>query len=157
MNRGFTIIELMIVVVIVAVFASLAAPSMRDLVASAAIRGASSDFYATLVAARSEAIKRRASATIAPVGATWNTGWTVSLGGNTFQKVDPLSPRVSVQVAATTPITYGMNGRVTSGAQTIAFYNAANLVVQARCVSIDANGLPRMRTDSNHDPSDGCN
>jgi type IV fimbrial biogenesis protein FimT len=157
MSRGFTVIELMIVVVIVAIFASLAAPSMRDLVAAAAIRNASSEFYSALIAARSEAIKRRANATIAPVGGTWDTGWTVTLGGNTFQKSDAVSPRVAIQVAAVTPIVYAMNGRVSSGAQTIVFYNAANLVVAARCVSIDPNGLPRMRSDTNHDPTDGCN
>jgi len=74
MRRGFTIIELIMVIAILGIFAGLAAPSMADLLASAAVRGASSDFYASLAAARSEAIKRRANAVVAPVGTTWNTG-----------------------------------------------------------------------------------
>jgi type IV fimbrial biogenesis protein FimT len=145
MSRGFTVIELMMVVVILAIFAALAAPSMSDLLANAAIRGASSDFYASLAAARSEAIKRRTNATVAPIGATWNTGWTVKIGTNVFQQVDALKPRVVVDPSTPTAITYGMNGRVTSGAQTIKFSDSVRTEVANRCVSVDTSGLPRIR------------
>jgi type IV fimbrial biogenesis protein FimT len=160
--RGFTIIELMLVIVIVAVLASLAMPGMRDLIVGSRVRGASSDFYAALIAARSEAIKRRSNAVVSPIGATWNTGWRVTVGANTFMTVDALSGDVAVQVdvpasATTNPVTYGMNGRVSSGAQTVIFYSAGLASVQGRCVSIDPSGLPRMRNDSNHDATDGCN
>jgi type IV fimbrial biogenesis protein FimU len=148
MSRGFTIIEIMMVIVILGIFAALAAPSMADLLASTAVRGASSDFYASLAAARSEAIKRRANAVVAPVGSTWNTGWTVKVSGNTFQQVDALKPRVVVEPATPTAITYGSNGRLISGsaAQTIKFSDSVRTGVPKRCVSVDTNGLPRVRT-----------
>jgi len=148
MRRGFTIIELIMVIAILGIFAGLAAPSMADLLASAAVRGASSDFYASLAAARSEAIKRRANAVVAPVGSTWNTGWTVKVSGNTFQKVDALKPRVAVEPGTPTAITYGSNGRLLSGsaAQTIKFSDSVRTGVPKRCVSVDTNGLPRVRT-----------
>jgi type IV fimbrial biogenesis protein FimU len=145
MSRGFTIIEILMVVVILAVFAGLAAPSMADLLAATAVRGASSDFYASLAAARSEAIKRRTNATIAPIGTTWNTGWTVKIGTNVFQQVDPLKPRVVVEPSTVVAITYGMNGRVSAGAQTIKFSDSVRTTVPNRCVSVDTNGLPRIR------------
>lgn len=157
MSRGFTIIELMIVVVLVAILASLAAPGMRSLIVGADVRGASSDFYAALLTARSEAIKRRANATVAPIGATWATGWTVTVGGSTFQKTDALSSRVAVQVPSTTAVVYAMNGRIASGDQTVIFYGADDATIQPRCVAVDINGLPRVRTDNNRDPTDGCN
>jgi prepilin-type N-terminal cleavage/methylation domain-containing protein len=159
--QGFTLIELMVVIAIVAVFAGLAAPSMRELISSSRLRGASSEFYAALLAARSEAIKRRANAVVEPVDTTWNTGWTVKVGGNVYLRGDPLPADVAVQVNATadttSPITYAMNGRVSSASQTnIIFYNAS-LPLQARCVGIDPSGLPRIRMDTNRVGTDGCN
>ena len=149
MSRGFTIIEIMMVIVILGIFAALAAPSMADLLASTAVRGASSDFYASLAAARSEAIKRRTNAVVAPIGATWNTGWTVKVSGNTFQKVDALKPRVVVEPSTPTAITYASNGRLVSTlttTQTIKFSDSVRTGVPKRCVSVDTNGLPRVRT-----------
>src|SRR5579859_3619513 len=145
-RAGFTIIELMTVVTILGIFAALAAPSMADLLASTAVKGAATDFYSSLIAARSEAIKRRANATVAPVGADWTTGWTVTVNGNTFQKVDKLKPRVVVNPVTPTPVVFAMNGRVSSGSQTIKFSDSVRTTVANRCVVIGSSGLPRVRT-----------
>ena len=158
MPRGFTIIEIMVVVAIVAIFAALGVPAMSEMIVASRVRGASSDFYAALVAARSEAIKRRTSATVEPSATYWKTGWKVKVGSNVFQTVDALPDTISVlPSAAATTITYSMNGRVSAGAQTVVFYVASVNAIKARCVTIEANGMPRVRMDSNGDASDGCN
>jgi len=145
-RRGFTIIEMMMVVAILAIFASLAAPSMADLLAATAVKGAATDLYSSLIAARSEAIKRRTNATVAPVGADWRTGWTVTVGGNVYQKVDALKPRVVVDPATAVPIVFGMNGRVSAGNQTLKFSDSVRTTVANRCVTVGTSGLPRVRT-----------
>ena len=144
--RGFTIIEMLMVVAILGIFAGLAAPSMADLLASTAVKGAATDLYSSLIVARSEAIKRRTNATVAPVGADWRTGWTVTVGGNVFQKVDPLKTRVAVDPTTAVPIVFATNGRVSSGNQTLKFSDTVRTTVANRCVVVGTSGLPRVRT-----------
>lgn len=162
-HGGFTFIEMLVVVGIVGILAALGTPSMVDMVRTSKVRGAASDFYSALLTARSEAIKRRTVITMAPVGSTWLTGWKVTYGSSavTVAQNDALSTDIAVQVgvpsSSTASITFGTNGRVTSTAPTVIFYSANSTSVQARCVSIDAAGLPRSRTDTNSVATDGCN
>jgi type IV fimbrial biogenesis protein FimT len=158
MPRGFTVVELMVVVAIAAILAAVAMPSMQDMIVAGRVRGASSDFYTALVQARSEAIKRRTNVTIEPVSTHWNGGWQVKIGSNIFSTVDALPSTIGILPASSaTPISYAMNGRVVAGGQTVVFYVPGMNTVKARCVTIEANGMPRVRMDGNGDASDGCN
>lgn len=86
-SRGFTVIELMIVVAILGVLTALAAPNFRPLIERWRVRDAAESLTATLYFARSEAIKRGGGITIdqiAPPCANsvattgWGCGWTVN-------------------------------------------------------------------------------
>lgn len=155
---GFTILELIMVVAILVILASVALPSMRDFIRASNVRSASSDFYTSLVLARSEAIKRRSTIEVAPIGTGWISGWIVSTsGGATLQRADQLSPDVTSLPSSPGKIVFGANGRVSSGVQTVTFYAAGYPSIAARCVGLNINGMPRSRVDSNKDPSDGCN
>jgi type IV fimbrial biogenesis protein FimT len=160
--RGFTMIEALVVVAIVAILASIAYPSMQDLMKASKLRGASSDFYSDLLAARSEAIKRRTNVSVSPSGGTWTGGWSVTFAASTLRNHEPLAGDIQVQVnipaAPASPITYGSNGRPTSGVRTtVIFYVTGTPGAQARCIGISPSGLPNIRTDTNHDATDGCN
>ena len=58
-RRGFTLIELMIVVAVVAVILTLAAPSFRDMILMQRLKGINAQLVTDLAFARSEAISRR--------------------------------------------------------------------------------------------------
>lgn len=57
-RRGFTLIELMIVVAVVAVILTLAAPSFRDMILMQRLRGINAQLVTDLAFARGEAISR---------------------------------------------------------------------------------------------------
>ncbi|MCX8098007.1 MAG: GspH/FimT family pseudopilin [Casimicrobiaceae bacterium] len=77
-QRGFTIIELMVTVVVLAVVASLSAPAMRNFITEQRLKAAFSDFQRGLNLARAEAIRRNARVTFAAADcANFSSGWKV--------------------------------------------------------------------------------
>ena len=90
--RGFTLVEMMVTMSILAIVAASAAPSMTDFVAAQRVKSAASDLFMALQRARSEAIKRNGPAVIAPAGA-WAGGWTVTAGGTTVDTHEPTETR----------------------------------------------------------------
>lgn len=75
-QRGFTLVELITVISIVAILATVAAPSFRQLIATQRIRSAASALVESLWVARAEALKRNAQVGFLFVDAA--TGWTVT-------------------------------------------------------------------------------
>lgn len=76
-NHGFTLIEILIVLVIVGVLATLAAPSFSELVISNRLTGQANSLHSALAVARSEAIKRSRPTCVVRTGTNWEGGWQV--------------------------------------------------------------------------------
>ena len=102
-SRGFTLIELMVAVAMIAILSAVAAPSFSEMMVRSAIRSASSDLGADLNVARAEAIRvggrvsvcPRTSPTDMTCGSDWSQGWLVfreagSTDIGTFQGADRL-------------------------------------------------------------------
>lgn len=118
--RGFTAIELMVVVSIVAVLAALAGPSFLLMIESWRVRDATESLRSTLMLARSEAIKRGGQVAIQKLpnntnGCTtasrtrdWDCGWFICQDTNnngTCNASEPVLQRIGtpgrVQVTRT--------------------------------------------------------
>lgn len=80
MNKsyGFTLIELMITLAIVAIVLAVGVPSFQGMMRNNRIAAHTNDFLGSLNLARSEAIKRGQRVALAPnaVG-NWGQGWTI--------------------------------------------------------------------------------
>ena len=110
---GFTLIEALVVVTIVAILAALAIPSFTQLLQNNRVAAASSAMQVALNLARSEAVKRGADARVTvaanSLAGAWNNGWTVFLDktGNANNGVAPSSDSASITrlelVAALSP------------------------------------------------------
>jgi type IV fimbrial biogenesis protein FimT len=146
-ERGVTAIELLIVLVIVAVLAVAAGPSLGSVVVAQRLRAAGTDLVSALMLARSEAIKRNVLVAVRPaVRDDWSRGWiTTTAGGEQVDRRNPPGSRVQV-TAAPEAIVYAPNGRLDGGgAVQVEFVDShAQPGVAPRCVSVDLAGLPRL-------------
>ncbi len=148
---GFTLIELMVVIALAAVMASLAAPGFRQLIAGQRIRNAAFDFVSAMTYARSEAVKRSTTVTLrsgAAVDGSWATGWRVVDPTNTTVILRSWTPGSNLALAESsslTTVTFGIDGRLSTGstAPKLQISPATAISgVTSRCVQVDLSGRP---------------
>jgi type IV fimbrial biogenesis protein FimT len=146
---GFTLVETIIVILIVAVMAAIGFPAMNQMISSQRAKTAAFDLLADITFARAEAIARGVDVVMASAGGgtDWATGWTITEQGG--PSVLRTSSSRSSDVAFTgtaSSITFERTGRVTAGA-TVAFSiaptKAGTQEFQKRCVRLDPSGRPR--------------
>lgn len=111
--RGFTLIELMVVVTLVAVLSAIAVPGFRDLLLNQRLAASTSEFVAALSLTRTEALKRSQTVTLTPKAKKdWSSGWEVktAVGGvaTTLRAFEALPAGVTVD----TGLGNAFNGKV---------------------------------------------
>ena len=140
-ERGFTIVEIVIVVFLAAVFAMLAGPFMRDFVIQQNIRNAAFDLMSDITYARSEAVKRNTTVTVAKA-TTWTNGWTVAAGATTLRQHPAVASSIAITMGGPS-IDFYLNGRASSLSQFTIEDTGGSTSIKARCVSIDPSGRPQ--------------
>ena len=148
-QRGFTVVEILLVIVIMGVLLTIAAPSFVTFTSSQRVKTASFDLYAAMMFARSEAIKRRANVTITPVSSDWKNGWrihtTIAGVDTTLRSQDALT---GVTFTGSTSVAYRLDGRLTGAAVGVLIQpEIADSSIKNRCLRVDMTGLPKTTTD----------
>ena len=103
-SRGFTLVELITAVAVLAVLVALAVPNFNDATLSARLNGFANSLVASAQIARSEAIKRNSTITLcksangtscAATGG-WQQGWILLNGATVLQRQQALPTEFSI-------------------------------------------------------------
>ncbi len=150
--RGFSLIELLVVLAVFSILAVMVTPSLNSVLASQRISNAVFDLTAGLMLARSEAIKRNDSVTISfSSGGGGQFGWQItSAGGAVIQSVQTRKGVLWDFVPTTlTGVRFLNTGRAVSipaSTTAPAFQLNASGTANIRCVSLSLSGLPTAKS-----------
>lgn len=147
--RGFTLIELMVVVAIIAVGASLAAPSFRETIANYRVRSGAESIVNGLNYARAEAVRRNGtvSFTLNASGSGWSVDQVTPAAQAIQARPDADSPGVTTASSTASRVaTFLPTGMVDSTGVRLSQVTVSSSVAgtETRQIDIMGGGLIRM-------------
>ena len=150
LNKGFTLVEMMVTVSVMIILLVVAVPNFRVYLSSQTIRNATFDLMADLMLARSEAIKRNANIDLVAKCQGWQDGWDVKLGTTVLRTHASMtgikildSQNLTVNCSSLPTVRFTNSGRLDPASNSIIFTIAvypSNTSIKSRCIRIDLSG-----------------
>lgn len=153
-QKGFSLIELMVTLAVLAIVLGLAAPSFSSMVRDNRALSLGSELQGTLQFARSEAVKRRqsvivcrrnAAGTDCENGADWSGGWLVRQSGGDVLKVWDRAQGVVV-VGPNAGVTFRGNGM--ASVSELSVKPTACTDKQKRVITVTATGASSVQPEN---------
>lgn len=149
-DAGFTLTELAVTISVAAILTAIAVPSFNSVIATDRAESAASEFYGSLIEARSEAIRLDQQVTITAAAGGWAAGWsTTSSTGTSLDTHGATNVDNMAEASGATTVTYYPSGRLALGVTpmfVISKQNGSSTIYE--CVSIDPAGAPYMQAAS---------
>lgn len=143
--RGFTLIELMVTLGVLAVLVSIAAPSFNTMIQNNRMTTRANDLVTALQLARSEAIKRGTAVTVTATGGNWNSGWTVATGGTDLRVYPAAAGTITfTETGGRTTISYQSNGIASNGPLTMNVCDSGRTGETGRQITVLLSGRVSM-------------
>jgi type IV fimbrial biogenesis protein FimT len=96
-SRGFTLVELMVVLLIAGIVLAAGVPALQTFTAEQQLISAGNAFFHSATLTRSEAIRHARPASMSPAdGRDWTSGWKIEAGGRLVMMQSSLPPGIAV-------------------------------------------------------------
>jgi type IV fimbrial biogenesis protein FimT len=154
-HEGFTLIEIMVALAIVAILMSIAVPSFRNASLSSQLRSVANNLVASATVARSEAFKRNATMTLCvstngtscSTTANWEQGWIVTTGTAVIATQSAIPAGYKVNAASSVKsFQFQPTGASTTASTLTICRVTPDVGSQERIVAINAAGKVSVRT-----------
>lgn len=85
--RGFTLIELMVTIAVLAIISAIALPSFREMIIRMTVTSTTNELVGAINLARMEAVKRGTDVAVKSTsgGSDWSSGWSVADGAEVIR------------------------------------------------------------------------
>lgn len=144
-SRGFTLIELMVVVALAAILLGIGVPSFSSFIAGQRVKTAAADFSMAAVYARSEAVKRNGEVGVVAAAGGWQDGWSVTSGAVTLSTQTAYKGLTMNSPNDVAEIVYLGSGRLKEQAQISSLQITGEGGIAVRCVAFELSGLPKSK------------
>lgn len=144
--RGYTLAEVLMVVVILSVLLAAGVPQLADFSRQQRVKTASFELFSTLVHARSEAITRNGQVTVTPTGGAWINGWTITGPGGTVIRRQEAVPAIAI--TGPDAVVFAESGRLSAATRPQFALTTTGANVVHRCIRVDLSGRPVSKAAS---------
>lgn len=140
--KGFTLIEMMVVVLVLAVLAAFAVPSFRTMIANQRVTSAAQELQVVLLYARSEAVYKRVETTVTSSGQKWE----VTAAEQVLREAT-LSDVVNVEPGSAGGVIFDVSGQAkpAAGGTSYTVSVSATDASRVQCLNVSPAGLVRLK------------
>lgn len=151
--RGFTLIELIITITVMAVLLAIAVPAFNESTLGSKLSSIANSFVASAQLARSEAIKRNVTVTLSAASGGWQNGWVVQEGTTVlFSQAKLPNGFLLSESGGATSIAFQPTGAGATAATLTLCRATPTVGSQKRTIEISLTGRPSVKKE----PTSSC-